>query len=307
MFEWLNISLRFALYVDLSLLLGLPLFLLYNHDYYGKSIRWGAKLGPLLVILASVGVLLSIGSMVLLAKTMSGADHVMEIEQHIIGLIITDTDAGLACLVRMSTLLLTIVCAACMNRWPAMSIRLSAIFAAIALATLAWSGHGAMDEGARRYVHFAADILHMIAAAGWIGALGAFVLLLRRAKREPGDQMRLLRHGLARFASVGTLIVITLAITGAVNYWLIVGPTLARLVSSLYGVLLLIKLSLFAVMLILAAANRLHLTPLLERAVASGDHEKATAYLHRTLTLETGAATLILLLVAWLGTLSPTG
>jgi putative copper resistance protein D len=70
-------------------------------------------------------------------------------------------------------------------------------------------------------------------------------------------------------------------------------------------VLLLAKLGLFAAMLGLAAANRYHLSPLLKQAIARGDHAAAVASLRKSLVFETGAAVLIVMLVAWLGTLNP--
>ncbi|MFX5578711.1 CopD family protein, partial [Acinetobacter baumannii] len=69
---------------------------------------------------------------------------------------------------------------------------------------------------------------------------------------------------------MGTLIVGSLVITGALNYWLIVGPTVTGLFSSPYGQLLIAKLGLFGLMLALAAANRYRLSPLLERVQVSG-------------------------------------
>ncbi|CAM4003820.1 copper homeostasis membrane protein CopD [Bordetella tumulicola] len=307
MTDWLNVGVRFALYVDLMLLFGLPLFALYNFRHEQRLAKEALRFDSLMVGLASLGLLLSVCSMVLLAKSMSGASHFIELKQHIFGMMITGTDAGLACAVRIGALFLSILCLALMRRWRLASLGLTVGLSAIALATLAWSGHGAMDEGTRRYVHFTADILHLLAAAGWIGALAAFALLLRPSKRDSYNQMRLLSHGLSGFAVIGTIIVIILAITGIVNYLLIVGPTLAGIVSSFYGVLLLIKLGLFAAMLGLAAANRFHLSPLLERAIAHGDHGSAVASLRKSLIFEASAAVLILAVVAWLGTLSPSG
>jgi putative copper resistance protein D len=63
-----------------------------------------------------------------------------------------------------------------------------------------------------------------------------------------------------------------------------------------------VKLLLFAAMLGLAALNRFHLTPALALA---GDQPPSFATLRLSLTIEAGAATAILALVAWLGTLEP--
>lgn len=111
--------------------------------------------------------------------------------------------------------------------------------------------------------------------------------------------------GLTGFAGLGTVIVAALAFTGAANYWFIVGPTVQGLLSGLYGWLLVGKLGLFALMLGLAAANRFRLGPMLEASIAGGRPEAALVLLRKSLALEAGAATAILLLVAWLGTLGP--
>src|SRR3546814_15452861 len=58
-------------------------------------------------------------------------------------------------------------------------------------------------------------------------------------------------------------------------------------------------------MLILAAANRLFLTPALAMAVESGDPPAAIRSLRRSLIVESGCALAILTLVAWLGLLAP--
>lgn len=305
MSDWLNIGMRFALYVDLMLLFGLPLFILYNFRNEQRLAREALRFDSLLVGIAGIGLLLSVFSMILLAQSMSGVSHFVDLRQHVFEMIITGTDAGLAWAARIVALLLIIPFLLFLKRWRLASLSLTAAFAAITLATLGWGGHGAMDEGTRGYVHLIADVLHLLAAGAWLGALAAFALLLRGAKRDPYNRMLLLSHGLSRFAVVGTIIVATLAITGIANYWLIVGPTLAGLVSSPYGVLLLIKLALFAGMLGLAAANRYHLSPLLKQAIARGDHASAVVSLRKSLLFETSAAVLILMVVAWLGTLNP--
>ncbi|WP_175817931.1 CopD family protein, partial [Burkholderia diffusa] len=67
----------------------------------------------------------------------------------------------------------------------------------------------------------------------------------------------------------------------------------------------LVKLAVFGLMLALAAANRFHLTPLLEASIRRGDHQGAILALRKSLFVESGAATAILALVAVLGTMSP--
>lgn len=307
MTDWLNVGVRFALYLDLTLLLGMPLFSLYNYGNGQRLAKNALRYEPLLMGIAGIGLLLSVYSVFLLAKSLSGVSHLTELNQHILVMVITGTAAGLAGVVRIMTLLLCVLFLIFLKRWQFANSSLTTAFAAIALATLAWGGHGAMDDGMRGYLHLAADILHLLAAGAWVGALAAFLWLLLPSKHDSYKQMLLLSRGLSGFAAIGTTIVIVLAVTGILNYWFILGPTLAGLVSSSYGVLLLTKLGLFVVMLGLAAVNRYNLSPSLERAIARSDYGSAVTSLRKSLIFETGAAVLTLILVAWLGTLNPSG
>ena len=73
--------------------------------------------------------------------------------------------------------------------------------------------------------------------------------------------------------------------TGVVNYLLVVGLNLEGLTGGVYAILLCLKLGLFGLMLGLAALNRFHLTPLLQRSVAAGDYVAAIAALRRSMVL----------------------
>jgi putative copper resistance protein D len=303
--DWLSIAIRFALYVDLLLLVGLPAFALMNRTTLLSRSGPELNMRPLILGAAVMGLLISAASMLVLAKAMSGVEQFSELSQHVFEMILTGTDVGVAWVVRVVALAAIVIVAVAVQRHRVSLHSVLSALGAIALGTVAWSGHGAMDEGARRYPHLIADILHLFAAAVWIGALAAFAVLLRRAKTPSFDQLVGLSRALAGFATAGTLIVVTLIITGAVNYWLTAGLSLAPLVSSRYGLFLSAKLCLFVAMLGLAAANRYHLTPRLERSIERGETSTAVKALRNSLVLETGAALLILLLVAWLGVLSP--
>ncbi|WP_061959530.1 copper homeostasis membrane protein CopD, partial [Cupriavidus pauculus] len=208
--------------------------------------------------------------------------------------------------VRLVALVLCVLVALFVQKRPGLQFWALSAGGGVALSTLAWGGHGAMDDGIRRYIHLASDIAHLMAAGAWVGALLAFVLLSRPSSATPA-KVALLSRTSNGFAQVGTIVVATLVITGAVNYWLIVGPVLPELSLNSYGGLLISKLVLFGTMLALAAANRFHLSPRLEHGVRTGDHAVAVRTLRRSLMFETSAATLILALVASLGILSPAG
>jgi hypothetical protein len=63
-----------------------------------------------------------------------------------------------------------------------------------------------------------ADALHLIAAGVWIGAIAAFLILLRPVADDAGQaRLDLAARSLDRFARVGTLCVLTVTATGLVN------------------------------------------------------------------------------------------
>ncbi|EEZ3329045.1 MULTISPECIES: copper homeostasis membrane protein CopD [Pseudomonas] len=300
-----TIALRFALYVDLIMLFGLALFGLYSLK--GQERVSGAVFNfeSILVWAALIGILLSVAAMLQMAKVMSGVSSFFEIHRHILEMILAGTDVGLTWIVRVAALVLAAIAALFNRRAPTLSLLAVSALGAIALASLAWTGHGAMDEGILRYVHFTSDIAHLLGAGGWLGALVAFVLLLRSKKLEGEQHLRLLSRTLTGFEKAGALIVISLTVTGIANYVLIIGPEIGGLVKSTYGLLLTIKVALFVAMLVLAAANRYHLSPLLDRSLQTGSYAPAINALQRSIILEFAVAIVIVSLVAWFGTLSP--
>ena len=300
MSDSINIALRFALYVDLMLLFGLAAFGLYSLRGHERVSGAVLPFGSLLAITVVLGGLLSLAAMACMAWAMSGVADWTELWPHI-EMMVFETDVGWAWMLRMAALLLAGFAVMFSQRWSTASLGLATLCGAVALATLAWAGHGAMDEGSRRNWHFITDFLHLWAAGGWVGALAAFALLLRQA--EP--QLAVLARTLTGFETAGALIVAIIGVTGVVNYLFIVGPNVDGLLDSTYGQLLALKLILFAAMLVFAALNRFHLSPLLEQARQTGEHGVAVTALRRSMVLEFSVAVIILALVAWLGTLSP--
>lgn len=286
MAELINIILRLALYVDLLLLFGVALFALY-------SVNAPRRFKPLLRGLALLGALLSVAGLLLMTSAMSGETELAALWPHL-QMMLLETDVGLAWALRMIALIVVLVQP---GKW------LASMAGAVALSSLAWSGHGAMDEGWLRLWHFLSDILHLLAAGAWLGGMLALVLLTRGGVDEA--RTRLLAAAVKRFEWIGAAIVLTLSVSGVVNYLFIVGPRLDDVLLGTYGMLLAIKVLLFAAMLVLAALNRFHLGPALERSIRDGQHVIAANALRRSVLLELGLALLIVALVAWLGTLSP--
>lgn len=177
---------------------------------------------------------------------------------------------------------------------------------AAASISFAWSGHAAATEGSLRALHLASDAAHALAATGWVGALIVFLLM---AGREFGSTVKVasLAHVLRTFSPLGILLVVVLVVTGLVNSWLIIGFAVWQTASTTYGMLLIAKLAVFALMVALAAFHRQRLVPaLLRNGTTDEGFEHPSSRLARwSLTSETLAGLAILALVALLGTLSP--
>jgi putative copper resistance protein D len=302
MFDGLLVLSRFALYLGLMLAFGLPVFVL--QTLAASVARQTLRVAGAAVV---VSLLASATALWAMAQAMSGGGNPSAV-WGVVQTLLTQTAVGMAWNLRVALLLVSLWFIAASGNGARNRAAVASGLGAVALATLAWAGHGVMNEGPMAWLHLGADIAHLLAAGAWVGALVALTLISRAASRraEPNTVV-LLSSAATGFARLGTLIVAVLITSGIVNYIIIVGPTLSGLIETWYGRLLLVKLALFATMLALAAANRFRLAPTLERARRDDDATAAVSALTRSLHFETGLAILILGLVAWIGTLDPGG
>lgn len=171
------------------------------------------------------------------------------------------------------------------------------------MASIAWTGHAASTPHALGYVHVAADLLHLVAAAAWIGGVVSLVLLLAAIAKIPTALRATLAYDAARrFSTLGMFSVAILVLSGIVNAWILVG-SFEGLLGTEYGRLLMLKLLIFAFMLAFAAVNRFSLTPRLARS--SGDPVAALRQLKRNSTIEIALGLAIFAVVGILGTQHP--
>ncbi|RQO35795.1 copper resistance protein CopD [Herminiimonas sp. KBW02] len=302
--DGLNIALRFGLYVSMAALFGVAVFGLYALRLTEKFAYFERQYVIFTATVSVLSLILSVASMLVLAKAMSGAESYSELTIHLLGMVITGTDMGLAWVLRMVALLACVIVVA--SSGARFHYGLLAAFSAVALATLAWSGHAAMNDGVQGTLHLVSDIAHLFAAGAWVGALFSFVMLALMKPSLYPDAPTVLSKTANGFAQFGTVIVVTLMSTGIANYLLIIGPSIKGLVATQYGMLLSVKLALFTGMLALATANRFFLGPRVEQAMQAGKHEEAVSLLRRSLLTETALVVLVIACVAWLGVLAPT-
>ncbi|MBX7067811.1 MAG: copper resistance protein CopC/CopD [Microthrixaceae bacterium] len=144
-------------------------------------------------------------------------------------------------------------------------------------------------------VSIAADAVHLAAAAVWSGGLVALLLALRR----PVDGVERATV-VARFSSMATVAIVALVVAGAMLGWRVVGSWSA-LVDTRYGVLLLVKVGLFALVAAIGTYNKI---ALVGRVAAAPDGESA-GLLRRTATAEIVVLVLVVAVTAALTTTSP--
>jgi putative copper resistance protein D len=247
-------------------------------------------------IALAVTLLSGAGWLLLQAVSMSGLPPGEAMTSQVLSTVLNETQFGAVTEIR-SVLAIILATALAFDRF-ALADRL-ALAAAVGLtASIAWTGHAGSTLGELGNLHLAADALHLVAAAGWIGGLVALSLLLAAVRRHGGASLA--RDAAQRFSTLGIVSVATLAVTGLVNSWILVGSFRA-LPATEYGQVLTLKLIVFAAMLVFAAVNRFALTP---RLVAGNDHE-AVRKLMRNSVVEIALGLAIFAIVGVLGTLHP--
>ncbi len=182
------------------------------------------------------------------------------------------------------------------------------------LAVSAMVSHAAAGTGA--FWATASDFVHLVAASVWIGMLLQVVLLVRWAGRHlpRAQQPAVIASALRRFSLIAVGSVALLLFTGVINSVIELNRP-ADLLDTGYGRALLIKLILIVPLLIAGAMNAYLFRPQVveeaERAESgrrggvSGGWEDLERTLARTVRVEAGLASLVLLVVAVLVQLAP--
>lgn len=306
MLEAALVLVRLGQYAGAMTLFGSSLFFLYalprTGEFSAVGLAWPRRLLTAIALLGAVG---AAAGLVVQTAVLTG-NWGEGFEPANVGLIISQTGLGLASVVRIAALAAALAALVIIPAGRGLWVLVAAL-SSVATASLAWMGHGAAGDGVAGLAHLASDILHILAASVWVGALAAFLALLWPKASGTPDRGRTIHTALHGFSGKGSAIVAAILASGLVNSWFLVGPEgVGRLATSLWGQLLLLKLALFLAMLTLAAANRFRLTPAL--AAATDQPQEAGPALRRlrlSLLLETSASILVLTLVAWLGTLEP--
>ncbi len=297
---WVEVLIRLAQFGCGLVLFGLPSFAVYRRSAWNAAGRTGTPFQSILTGCA-LGLLLA-ASAATLALTVNMYGTLADaLNVEAIWSVLTGLQVGVALGVR---LVLTFVFLLMLLVMPDGSTKRFALLGigGLIVAGFAWSGHGAATEGAWALVHLASDILHLLAAAIWIGALVALTWVLFPAS-DPQDAAPA-SGDLKAFSNLGTWAVGVILITGLINSAVLVGvDRIGQMETHPYGQILLAKVALFGAMLGLAAANRYVLVPRLERLDLAP--VSALASLKISVSVETALGVLVLLAVAAMGRIAP--
>lgn len=287
---------RFAAFAAGVVLFGAPLFVLYGRlaDHIAPR-----RLRRLLIAAGAVFAAAAAAALVLQTGQMAG-DPAAGVDPATLGEVITAGGFGASILARTGAGLLALGVLAAFRPGRLLWAGVAGL-GAVGLAALPWAGHGAADEGLAGLAHTTADVMHLLAAGVWLGAL--LMLLLQLFDRTA--DVEALHRALRGFSSLGSIVVSVILATGLINCWFLVSISHAgELANSPWGRLLLVKLALFAVMLGFAAANRFWLTPRIS-ATPAIDPRAALGALRWSVALESAMGLAVLGLVAAIGVLSP--
>ncbi len=136
--------------------------------------------------------------------------------------------------------------------------------------------------------------LHLVAAGAWLGGLVPLLIVVRQAPLDAAQ------HAARNFSTLGTVCVAVLIVT-ALYQGVVLSGGLAGLTGTGYGAMLLIKAALFALLIALAAINRLRLAP----ALTGPTGERSRRVLGFSIAIETVIGLAVVLAASLLASLEP--
>jgi putative copper resistance protein D len=294
---------RAAQFAATSIIMGILLFRVLSLEAATASLASLVRTKTLHV--AWIGLAVSTASgviwLLLEAASMSGLPLGEAVTPAVLSTVLNETQFGFVSEIRVAMAVMVAVGLAYDRFLPAR--RLALVSSLGLIAALAWTGHAGSTPGAAGNLHLAADILHLFAAAAWIGGLASLVVLLSAARHDQSIAgASFARAATQRFSTIGIASVIVVFATGMINAWILVGSW-HGLIATGYGQLLMLKMALFAVMILIAAVNRFWLTPRIGSPPAG--ELSALRRLTRNSLIEIALALLIFTIVGMLGTLHP--
>lgn len=212
-----------------------------------------------------------------------------------ISAVLFDTSIGQAWLVDALASAMLFVCVL-PNRFPG---RAAAITAAsgLVLSSLVMTGHAMMREGWVGYIQQINDLVHVLAAGAWLGALVPLLVILRGLAKASVFHDH--EQALKRFSKAGKVAVALILCTGLINTLLIVGHWPIDITSS-YQLMLDAKIVVVLCMIGIAGRNQFVLVPKLRR-----DRALTSAAIRNAAIGEIALGTVAIALVSIFGILDP--
>jgi putative copper resistance protein D len=187
-------------------------------------------------------------------------------------------------------------------KWPALT---GVFFSILLIATLAISGH----QGTKGYlsIPFFLDVIHTAAISIWIG--GIFLICCSYAdlmKRSEQEINHICLKVANRFSRIATLCVTVIVVSGLVLSFYNV-KNWAALITTDYGIVLSIKISLVLLIILLGGLNKLLFIPGMQKTHDTNRSQftSCSGKLHTTIRIEAILGLIILLTTGILTHLSP--
>ncbi len=286
---------KVLLYAGLAGAAGTGLMLVFHYDGSRRLLRFLLLYGLITAVLGFHGV---VGNFLVQVGLINGSGLAGMFDWTMASILL-DTEQGDSTLLRLAgfaliiiTLLIALARSQALQQAPGLRYRLwtaRPLFIAMLLIAISFrmighvSVHGVLAQ--------LAITLHVLAMTLWVGALLPLWLLCRW---QAGNDLALVMR---RFGDQALVIVAVLVVAGVGLLFALLASPL-ELLTTRYGQALLLKLVLVMALLGLAALNRFRLVPQLLTGSAG-----SVAALQRSIRLEIVAASLILLLTAFLSTL----
>jgi copper resistance protein D len=227
------------------------------------------------------------------SAVIAGADNLSDVIDAL-PVVAEHTRYGNVVVVRLGLLLLSTLVALISRTTTPVLLYLTVILAAIALGLQGLVGHAGAMAGAIGDGLVLSEFFHLLAAGIWLGALIPLWLSLRALAPAQAASV------CERFTPIGLACVLVLAGTGFAQGFELIG-SLPALFNTTYGHFALLKMTLFAVALALAALNRLWLT---DRLAAEGAAD-ARHHLLVSVAFETCVGLAIVMTAAFLASSPP--
>lgn len=294
------ILIRFVHYGASLVLFGLALFPLYAYSQFTRRCNDRRALA----ILLSVSLLVLFSGVVwfiVVAASMTDAGMSWEAAR----LLLMETSFGGVSLLRLGVAVATVgILALQLIGFSKKRDLLVVAMCAILLGSLAGVGHTQMEDGQARAIHTLSDVLHLLGAGAWLGGLAGLLDLTARVVRRGDAAGRIVCEAAFRFSRIGYPAVAVLVASGLVNSLFLVG-SLHNLLTTMYGLILVLKLVLFAGMAGLAGHNRFVVVPTLLRSAAGAKIGARRLLINVAAEQSLGLA--IILIVGLLGVTEPAG